>query len=78
MMQLDVGKMWRVISGVWVEMICYSASRCRGFLQANSMSVGGEFLTIVWLLLHRMGMEGLADKLQRPEVTEDEPGAAGV
>ncbi|KAB8086636.1 hypothetical protein EE612_010062, partial [Oryza sativa] len=50
--------------GVWVEMICYSASRCRGFLHSKSMGVGGEFLTVVWLLLHRMGMEGLADKLQ--------------
>uniref|UniRef100_A0A0D3F2Z1 DUF4220 domain-containing protein n=1 Tax=Oryza barthii TaxID=65489 RepID=A0A0D3F2Z1_9ORYZ len=69
MMELDADRRLRVIGGVWVEMICYSASRCRGFLHSKSMGVGGEFLTVVWLLLHRMGMEGLADKLQRPELT---------
>uniref|UniRef100_A0A0E0JXX2 DUF4220 domain-containing protein n=1 Tax=Oryza punctata TaxID=4537 RepID=A0A0E0JXX2_ORYPU len=79
MMQMnDAGRMLKVISGVWVEMICYSASRCRGFLHAKSLGVGGEFLTVVWLLLHRMGMEVLADKLQRPELAGDEPDAAVV
>nr|XP_015624370.1 uncharacterized protein LOC107276973 [Oryza sativa Japonica Group] len=69
MMQMnDAGRMLKVISGVWVEMICYSASRCRGFLHAKSLGAGGEFLTVVWLLLHRMGMEVLADKLQKPEI----------
>uniref|UniRef100_A0A0D9YPS9 DUF4220 domain-containing protein n=1 Tax=Oryza glumipatula TaxID=40148 RepID=A0A0D9YPS9_9ORYZ len=68
MMELDADRRLRVIGGVWVEMICYSASGCRGFLHSKSMGVGGEFLTVVWLLLHRMGMEGLADKLQRPEM----------
>uniref|UniRef100_A0A0D9YPU1 DUF4220 domain-containing protein n=1 Tax=Oryza glumipatula TaxID=40148 RepID=A0A0D9YPU1_9ORYZ len=76
MMELDADRRLRVIGGVWVEMICYSASRCRGFLHSKSMGVGGEFLTVVWLLLHRMGMEGLADKLQRPEITGDVQDAA--
>uniref|UniRef100_J3M6V0 DUF4220 domain-containing protein n=2 Tax=Oryza brachyantha TaxID=4533 RepID=J3M6V0_ORYBR len=69
-MRLDAGRRLRVIGGVWVEMICYSASRCRGFLHSKSLGAGGEFLTVVWLLLHRMGMESLADKLQRPELPE--------
>uniref|UniRef100_J3LBA9 DUF4220 domain-containing protein n=1 Tax=Oryza brachyantha TaxID=4533 RepID=J3LBA9_ORYBR len=66
----DTRRALSIISGVWVEMICYSASRCRGFLHAKSLGAGGEFLTVVWLLLHRMGMEGLADQLQRPELPE--------
>uniref|UniRef100_A0A0D3F311 DUF4220 domain-containing protein n=1 Tax=Oryza barthii TaxID=65489 RepID=A0A0D3F311_9ORYZ len=76
MMKLDAGKRLRVIGGVWVEMICYSASRCSGSLHLKILGVGGgEFLTVVWLLLHRMGMEVLADKLHRPELARDEPDA---
>uniref|UniRef100_A0A0E0CIG9 DUF4220 domain-containing protein n=1 Tax=Oryza meridionalis TaxID=40149 RepID=A0A0E0CIG9_9ORYZ len=79
MMKLDAGKRLRVIGGVWVEMICYSASRCSGSLHLKSLGVGGrEFLTVVWLLLHRMGMEVLADKLHRPELAGDEPDAVGT
>jgi hypothetical protein len=29
----DQSKMWGVIEGVWVEMLCFSASRCRGTCQ---------------------------------------------
>jgi hypothetical protein len=34
---VDLGddKMWEVIEGVWVEMLCFSASRCRGYLHAK-------------------------------------------
>uniref|UniRef100_I1NVY4 DUF4220 domain-containing protein n=1 Tax=Oryza glaberrima TaxID=4538 RepID=I1NVY4_ORYGL len=79
MMKLDAGKRLRVIGGVWVEMICYSASRCSGSLHLKILGVGGgEFLTVVWLLLHRMGMEVLADKLHRPELARDEPDAVGT
>jgi hypothetical protein len=49
-----------------VEMLCYSAGGCRGYLHAKSMGEGGEFLTCVCLLLSNMGMETFADKLQRP------------
>ncbi|RLN34453.1 hypothetical protein C2845_PM03G06170 [Panicum miliaceum] len=63
-------KRWKVIQGVWVEMLCCSASSCRGYLHAKSMGEGMEFLTFVWLLLSRMGMETFADKFQRP----DQPG----
>ncbi|EAY85174.1 hypothetical protein OsI_06530 [Oryza sativa Indica Group] len=79
MMKLDAGKRLRVIGGVWVEMICYSASRCSGSLHLKSLGVGGgEFLTVVWFLLHWMGMEVLADKLHRPELAGDDPDAVGV
>ncbi|EEC81836.1 hypothetical protein OsI_25589 [Oryza sativa Indica Group] len=64
----DEEKMWRVIEGVWVEMLCFSAARCRGYLHAKSHGTGGEFLSYVWLLLHYMGMETLAEKLARAEL----------
>jgi hypothetical protein len=58
----DDKERWTVIQGVWVEMLCYSANRCRGYLHAKSLGDGGEFLTIIWLLLSFMGMETLADR----------------
>ncbi|KAL5196820.1 hypothetical protein ABZP36_000332 [Zizania latifolia] len=33
----DDDKMWRVIEGVWVEMLCFSAARCRGYLHAKGL-----------------------------------------
>ena len=35
-------EMWKVIQGVWVEMLCFSAGRCRGHLHATSLCKGGE------------------------------------
>uniref|UniRef100_M8D012 DUF4220 domain-containing protein n=1 Tax=Aegilops tauschii TaxID=37682 RepID=M8D012_AEGTA len=63
----DENKMWEVIEGVWVEMLCFSASRCRGYLHAKSLGTGGELLTYVWLLLSHMGMETLPERMQRTE-----------
>jgi hypothetical protein len=60
-------KMWAVIQGVWVEMLCFSAGRCRGYLHAKSLANGGEYLSYVWLLLSYMGMETMPEKMQRPE-----------
>ncbi|KAI4978547.1 hypothetical protein ZWY2020_015300 [Hordeum vulgare] len=61
----DEEKMWKVIQGVWVEMLCFSAARCRGYLHAKSLGTGVEYLSYVWLLMYYMGMETLADRLQR-------------
>ncbi|TVT98450.1 hypothetical protein EJB05_56247, partial [Eragrostis curvula] len=69
----DEKKMWEVIQGVWVEMLCFSAGRCRGYLHAKALGTGGELLTYVWLLLSSMGMETLTERLQR----EDHPGGQG-
>ncbi|CAM0952950.1 unnamed protein product [Alopecurus aequalis] len=68
----DDKERWTVIQGVWVEMLCYSASRCRGYLHAKSLGDGGECLTTIWLLLSFMGMETLADRHQRSEPPEEE------
>jgi hypothetical protein len=35
-------KIWTVIQGVWVEMLCFTASRCKGYLHAKSLGTGGE------------------------------------
>ena len=56
-------EMWEVIQGVWVEMLCYSASRSRGYLHAKSLGHGVEFLTNVWLLWWCMGMQTLPDMM---------------
>jgi hypothetical protein len=64
---MDRHAMWRIIQGVWVEMFCFSAGRCRGYLQAKSLGKGGEYLSHVWLLLSHLGMETLVERLQRTE-----------
>lgn len=73
----DGEKMWEVIQGVWVEMLCFSAARCRGYLHAKSMGRGGEYLTYVWLLLLNMGMEPLSERMQRTETEDEDGGGAG-
>ncbi|KAF7092334.1 hypothetical protein CFC21_094828 [Triticum aestivum] len=78
-------KMWNVVEGIWVEMLCFSAARCRGYLHAKGLATGVEYLTYVWLLLYYMGMETLAAKLQRADhhyhnggVPGDEPSTSRV
>jgi hypothetical protein len=68
----DEKERWTVIQGVWVEMLCYSASRCRGYLHAKSLGEGGEYLSTVWLLWSFMGMETLADRYQKSEAPQEE------
>ncbi|KAJ0983214.1 hypothetical protein J5N97_011469 [Dioscorea zingiberensis] len=47
---------WDVISHVWVEMLCFAATKCRGNSHAKQLSLGGELLTHVWLLMAHMGI----------------------
>ena len=61
-------KMWKVIKGVWVEMLCFSAGRCRGYMHAKNLAYGGEFLTYVALLMWNSGLETFADKQQRMQL----------
>ncbi|XBI60418.1 hypothetical protein VPH35_041350 [Triticum aestivum] len=63
----DDNKMWEVIQGVWIEMLCFSADRCRGYLHAKSIGTGGEYLSNIWLLLHCTGMETFQHRLQRTQ-----------
>uniref|UniRef100_A0A0E0BGN0 DUF4220 domain-containing protein n=1 Tax=Oryza glumipatula TaxID=40148 RepID=A0A0E0BGN0_9ORYZ len=59
----DEKKMWEVIKGVWMEMLCFSAGRCRGYLHAKSLGTGGEYLTVVSLVMSHAGLETFAERL---------------
>ncbi|KAK1686363.1 hypothetical protein QYE76_047211 [Lolium multiflorum] len=65
LMDLGGDKTWKVVQGVWLEMMCFSAGRCRGFLHAKALGTGGEFLSYVWLALAYSGMETFPERLQR-------------
>jgi hypothetical protein len=66
----DADDRWYLMHRVWVGMLCYSASMCRGYLHAKSLGEGGEFLSYVWLLISLQGAKTLADKLQMPDKEE--------
>ncbi|CAN6244492.1 unnamed protein product [Urochloa humidicola] len=61
-------KEWEVIRGVWIEMLCFSAARCRGYLHAKSLGSGGEYLTFVALLMSRAGLETFPERQQRVQL----------
>uniref|UniRef100_A0A0D3HAS1 DUF4220 domain-containing protein n=1 Tax=Oryza barthii TaxID=65489 RepID=A0A0D3HAS1_9ORYZ len=63
--ELNEEKMWKVIQGVWVEILCFSAGRCQGVLHAKSLGSGGEYLSYVWFLQAYAGLETFPDKLQK-------------
>ncbi|XP_018725048.2 uncharacterized protein LOC104451970 [Eucalyptus grandis] len=56
---LDMGKLgerkWKVISGVWVEMLSYAALHIQVEAHLQLLSKGGELLTFVWLLMVHFG-----------------------
>ncbi|KAM6595019.1 hypothetical protein CsatA_002722 [Cannabis sativa] len=47
---------WKIMSGVWVEMLSYAAINCRPFIHAQQLSKGGELLTLTWLLMNHLGL----------------------
>jgi hypothetical protein len=63
----DDNKMWEVIKGVWIEMLCFSAGRCRGYLHAKSLRSGGEFLSYISLLMRTQGWRH-AERQQRVQL----------
>ncbi|KAM0930036.1 hypothetical protein ACQ4PT_001215 [Festuca glaucescens] len=69
LLQLQPKTQWMLMYRVWLGMLCYSASMCRGYLHAKSLGEGGEFLSFVWLMLALKGAKSLADKLQMPPET---------
>ncbi|XP_039167389.1 uncharacterized protein LOC104455426 [Eucalyptus grandis] len=46
---------WKVMSGVWVEMLSYAASHIKGNAHVLVLSKGGELLAFVWLLMAHFG-----------------------
>ncbi|TVU43352.1 hypothetical protein EJB05_09814, partial [Eragrostis curvula] len=68
LMNLGDEKMWEVIKGVWIEMLCFSAGRCRGYLHIKSLGSGGEYLTFVSLLMSHAGLETFVARQQRVQL----------
>ncbi|XP_039169602.1 uncharacterized protein LOC104428898 [Eucalyptus grandis] len=46
---------WKVMAGVWVEMLSYAAIHIKGNEHVLLLSKGGELLTFVWLLMAHFG-----------------------
>ncbi|KAL7613733.1 hypothetical protein Lser_V15G04830 [Lactuca serriola] len=54
--EMERDKMWKVVSQVWIEILAYAATHCRGFHHEQQLRKGGEFLTHVWLLMAHLGI----------------------
>ncbi|KAJ3693161.1 hypothetical protein LUZ60_012256 [Juncus effusus] len=52
----NLDRMWKFISAVWVDMLCFAASKCGGNSHTKQLSMGGEFLTHVSFLMAHLGM----------------------
>ncbi|KAJ9186719.1 hypothetical protein P3X46_002262 [Hevea brasiliensis] len=52
----NIKNKWKVMSNVWVEMLAYAASHCRGIYHAQQLGRGGELLTHIWLLMAHFGL----------------------
>lgn len=77
LMELEEGKRWALIQNMWVEMLCYSVSRCRGYLQAKSLGQGVGFSSWVWVMWSFMGMETWVERYHRLEEYPDLGGGGG-
>lgn len=47
---------WKFVCDVWIEILGYAASHCRGYYHAQQLTEGGELLTHVWLLMAHLGI----------------------
>ncbi|XP_059659008.1 uncharacterized protein LOC132305377 [Cornus florida] len=54
---------WETISSVWVELVCYAASRCGAYTHVQQLNKGGELITLVWLLMVHLGLCGRFQEL---------------
>ncbi|KAM0930276.1 hypothetical protein ACQ4PT_001029 [Festuca glaucescens] len=76
--------MVELISQVWVELLCYAAYRCIPDSHARQLSNGGEFTTVVALLLEYaeygiLSFESMQDTSDDSMAGSDtEPGTEGV
>ncbi|GKV49793.1 hypothetical protein SLEP1_g56523 [Rubroshorea leprosula] len=54
-LEREDGYPWEGIGKVWVQLMCYAATKCRPNVHADQLSKGGELLTFVWLLMSHFG-----------------------
>ncbi|KAF5951247.1 hypothetical protein HYC85_009191 [Camellia sinensis] len=53
---------WKIMSSVWVEMLCCAAKSCPVKNHIQELRRGGQFLTHVWLLLMHLGVTKMPEK----------------
>ncbi|XP_034680008.1 uncharacterized protein LOC117910061 [Vitis riparia] len=53
---MEMGEKWKMVSEVWVEMLCYAASHCGWIQHGQQLRRGGELLTHVCLLMSHLGL----------------------
>lgn len=53
---------WKIMSSVWVEMLCCAAKSCPVQNHIQELRRGGQFLTHVWLLLMHLGVTKMPEK----------------
>ncbi|XP_062116656.1 uncharacterized protein LOC133830653 [Humulus lupulus] len=47
---------WKVMSQLWIELMCFAAINCSPATHAQQPSRGGELLTFTWLLMNHLGL----------------------
>ncbi|KAK7333524.1 hypothetical protein VNO80_30299 [Phaseolus coccineus] len=47
---------WKLIAQVWVELLSYAATNCTPISHVQQLGKGGEFLSLVWLLMTHLGL----------------------
>ncbi|KAK7387074.1 hypothetical protein VNO78_27570 [Psophocarpus tetragonolobus] len=47
---------WKIIASVWVELLSYAAANCIPITHVQQLSNGGEFISLVWLLMTHLGL----------------------
>jgi hypothetical protein len=53
---LEPQKKWELLCHVWVEILCFAATKCRWNHHAQQLNWGGELFTHVWLLMAHLGI----------------------
>ncbi|XP_059657414.1 uncharacterized protein LOC132303970 [Cornus florida] len=69
---------WETISSVWVELLCYAASRCGAYTRVQQLNKGGELITLVWLLMVHLGFCGGYQELESFQPLNFNPGEEQV
>lgn len=64
LMSVERGR-WKLISQIWVELLCYAAANSPGSAHAKLLCQGGELVTLVRLLMLHLGLSNAFHKAKR-------------